>query len=527
MPPMAESDLESRLDKHLVEYLEPRERERLTKLLARAKPVWSPQDGPQTEAYHSPADVTGYGGAAGGGKTDLALGLALTQHQKIGFFRQTGTELTAVIDRLEQILGSRDGFRGQDKIWRWTRADGTKVQLELGAFPNPGDEKKYQGRPHDLLVFDEAANIRESAMRFVSGWLRTEDTAQRKRTVMCFNPPTTTEGRWVVKYFAPWLDDKHPKPAEWGEIRWFVSLDNDDLEVDGPEQLEIDGKMRTPHSRTFIQARVRDNKYYANTGYEQHLDSLPEPLRSQMKDGNFRAGMEDDTMQVIPTAWVEAAMERWQRKDVKPEMHSMGVDVAMGGRDKTVIARRHGFWFDEPIVYESHECRDEPRASAGGKIAGFVIAALRDRAPIHVDLFGPGAAPHGHLMRSGHQSLGVNVGDPSGATSVEGSLRFFNKRTELWWKMREALQPSSNTGIALPQSRELLADLCAPLWKLHGGVIKVEGRDDIVKRLGRSPDYASAYCLALMETLKIRDAATMLRGGKGKEWDPFAQDLGV
>jgi hypothetical protein len=33
-------------------------------------------------------------------------------------------------------------------------------------------------------------------------------------------------------------------------------------------------------------------------------------------------------------------------------MLSMGVDVARGGRDSTVIARRHeGYWFDVPLVY--------------------------------------------------------------------------------------------------------------------------------------------------------------------------------
>ena len=32
------------------------------------------------------------------------------------------------------------------------------------------------------------------------------------------------------------------------------------------------------------------------------LQSLPEPLRSQMLYGDFNAGTEDDSMQVIPTA---------------------------------------------------------------------------------------------------------------------------------------------------------------------------------------------------------------------------------
>ena len=43
---------------------------------------WVPNPGPQTEAFFSKADEVFYGGQAGGGKTDLLLGLALTAHTK-------------------------------------------------------------------------------------------------------------------------------------------------------------------------------------------------------------------------------------------------------------------------------------------------------------------------------------------------------------------------------------------------------------------------------------------------------------
>lgn len=41
---------------------------------------WHPHAGPQTFAYHCPAEELLYGGAPGGGKTELILGLALTAH---------------------------------------------------------------------------------------------------------------------------------------------------------------------------------------------------------------------------------------------------------------------------------------------------------------------------------------------------------------------------------------------------------------------------------------------------------------
>jgi energy-coupling factor transporter ATP-binding protein EcfA2 len=60
----------------------------------------------------------------------------------------------------------------------------------------------------------------------------------------------------------------------------------------------------------------------------------------------------------------------------------------------------------------------------------------------------------------------------------------------------------NNTGIALPPDQHLLADLCAPTWKLVGQTVAVASREEILDKIGRSPDYASAYCLALMDTPK-------------------------
>ena len=56
-------------------------------LLAGNAPKWEPQPGPQTAAYESLADILFYGGAAGGGKTDLLMGLALTTQQHSILFR--------------------------------------------------------------------------------------------------------------------------------------------------------------------------------------------------------------------------------------------------------------------------------------------------------------------------------------------------------------------------------------------------------------------------------------------------------
>lgn len=511
---------------------------------------WSPltetDDGtvhPQLMAFLSEADIVGYGGAAGGGKTDLACGLAITAHRKVMLLRRVGTELQGILDRLEELIGNTDGRNGQQKVWKRFRHDGVRQQIEWASLPNAGDERGFQGRPHDLLVFDEAANFLESQVRFLLGWLRSTVKGQRKKALLTFNPPTSSEGRWIVDFFGPWLDDTHPDPAEIGELRWFATIKGKDVEVrDGrpfvipkntstldaqkvPREYDFDPKeyrgdrkrlVIQPLSRTFIPSKINDNPYLADTGYMAMLQGLPEPLRSQMLNGDFKAGMTDSEWQVIPTAWVDAAQARWKAKDVLPEQDSLGVDVARGGSDETVISARYGRWYAPLQVHEGKSTPD------GQTTATFALMANRDRAPIHIDVIGVGSSPYDLLRDRKVQVIGVNVAEKALGTDKTGRLRFMNLRSELWWMMREALDPANNRGICLPPDTKLKTDLCAPTWKLTGSTIQVESRDEIYKRIGRSVDRASAVILAQLTTPKAHILKGARAGTMGDDYDPYA-----
>lgn len=491
--------------KELLPYLTPQEAEELDQLLTDGVPAWLPQEGPQRDAYYSEADIVGYGGAAGGGKTDLEIGLALTQHQRSIIYRKEGTQLQGIYDRVEEIQGSRDGFNSQDKIWRLP--DGRR--LEFGGLANPQDHKKYQGRPHDLKAFDEATEIPEYMVRFLIGWMRSSDPDQRCRVLMAFNPPTDSDGRWVVGFFAPWLDPNHKNPAKPGELRWFTTIDGKDVEVANGDEIEVDGEMVQPLSRTFIPARVEDNVYYMEAGYKATLQALPEPLRSQMLKGDFQAGMQEDPWQVIPEAWVQAAMDRWEPLETRRPMDSLGVDVARGGQDQTILAPRHGNWFAELVCYPGTETPNGPM------VAGLVIQERRDAAPVHIDIIGVGSSPYDFLIENGVQAVPINgaeaakdgFGNPE--TSKEGELTFFNKRSMLYWRMREALDPANGEMISLPPDDELRKDLCTPKWTFGKTGIKVESKEDIVKRIEHSPDKGDAVVYANVDTPK--EAATSVK----------------
>jgi hypothetical protein len=151
--------------------------------------VWLPNPGPQLDAYQSKADLLLYGGSAGGGKSDLLLGLALTRHARSVIFRRAYVDLAAVEERLVEILGSREGYRADRKSWR-----GEGRMLELGALEKPGAEQSWQGRPHDLIGFDEGAQLSAAKVAFVLGWLRSTDEGRRCRAVIASNPPIGGDG---------------------------------------------------------------------------------------------------------------------------------------------------------------------------------------------------------------------------------------------------------------------------------------------------------------------------------------------
>lgn len=501
-----------------VRALTPEQQTELDALIRQAGVVWAPLPGPQTMAYESRADVIGYGGAAGGGKTDLAIGLALTRHRKSAVFRREATQLTGILDRMSEIMGNRDGYSSRDGIWR---IQGNPYrQVEFGSTPHLGDETRFQGRPKDLLVLDETANFLEHQARFLMGWVRTTISNQRCSTLMTFNPPTDADGLWIIKYFAPWIDDTHPKPAQPGELRWFAMVNGKELEVEERKPFTLDGELLIPQSRTFIPSRIADNPFLMGTGYMAQLQALPEPLRSQMLRGDFKAGLGDSPWQVIPTSWIKAAQDRWQPRDRTGAMDSMGVDVARGGRDQLVISRRHGTWFAELSETPGSEVPDGPTG------AGKALALRRDACPVHVDVIGWGSSVHDFLTSNGVQSVAVNGSSKSLAITDDASrLRFANLRAEVWWRMREALDPSSDNGIALPPSTELRADLAAPRWKLAAQGIQIEGKEDLIKRLGRSPDRGDAVCMAMIQTPKWEDDPRYRAANAGRaisDYDPYA-----
>lgn len=479
--------------------------------------AWVPNPGPQTDAYYCEADELFYGGQAGGGKTDLIGGLATTVHHRSLLLRRINKDALKLVPRLTEILGSKDGYNGQ--LQRWNLPAQERL-IEIGGCEQEDDKQRYKGDPHDLINFDEITDFTETQYRFIIGWNRSARPGQRCRVLATGNPPTKPEGLWVIKYWAPWLDPMHPNPAKEGELRWFTTIDGRDTEVDGPGPHIIPGEERPvkARSRTFIRASLDDNPDLARTDYDSVLAAMPAELREAYRDGKFNTGLQDDPYQVIPTAWIEAAQQRWtpEGRPKNVAMTAIGLDVSQGGTDPTVAAPRYGGWYAELVRKPGTEVRE------GRKVASMIVGIRRDRCPVIVDCGGGWGSDALIAMKDNGILCVAYLGvQKTTAKTITGTHGFFNKRACSTWRMREALDPEQEGGscVAIPPGADIKAQLASYRWwetRVNGiVVIQVEEKAEIKKRLGRSPDDGDAIIMALHdgEVAVEREKRRGQRGG--------------
>lgn len=208
-----------------------------------------------------------------------------------------------------------------------------------------------------------------------------------------------------------------------------------------------------------------------------------------------------DEFSVIPLAWIHRAQERWQEwhdsGDPIPEneRHIVGADIARFGGDKTAFAHRYG---DIVTKVEAQPKFDtEATADTLSEQMGISGTAI-------VDTNGVGAGVYDKIKRRARHAIGVNPATRTTARDKSGRIEFYNLRAAMTWRMRELLDPGRGSTLMLPPDEKMAADLSAPRWKnAAGGKIVIESKDDIKKRIGRSPDKGDAVTLCCWTGVNI------------------------
>ncbi len=174
---------------------------------------------------------------------------------------------------------------------------------------------------------------------------------------------------------------------------------------------------------------------------------------------------------------VEAAVARWTPPIGRAI--ASGTDVARFGSDETVLIAIHQGGVVAPAVVRTGQ---DTMATAG--LIRFLGARLNA-----IDDTGVGGGVTDRLRELKDAVVPVNFGE-----SAQEPERFVNRRTELWWNLREALREGR---LALPSDARTTADLTNVRYGMDSaGRVKLEPKDAIKKRLGRSPDRGDALALA-------------------------------
>jgi hypothetical protein len=222
-------------------------------------------------------------------------------------------------------------------------------------------------------------------------------------------------------------------------------------------------------------------------------------------------------------------VERAMNQHPRPETFDwaqkrIGVDVARFGDDRTVLFPRQGIAAFLPIVMR--HARDSAVSVA---IASKVMQKKIEWDREDESVYGSGddilsffddtvGWAHGAIdvMRAaGHSPYAIAFDRPA------NDPRYANMRAEMWMKMAEWVKD----GGSLPPIPELVGELTGPTYFFNNGKFQIESKDQIKKRLGKSPDLADALALTFAMPDRPRGMAKLpnsVRTNQPKTYDPYA-----
>lgn len=249
-------------------------------------------------------------------------------------------------------------------------------------------------------------------------------------------------------------------------------------------------------------------------------ETVPSVSKSQIEDWRREHGVDSDwyrvhvlgqfpssnEMQFIPTKLVDEAMHRtYKPGQFKWSPIIIGVDMSWTGKDKIKICMRQGL-YAEKLLELAYNNNDLDVAAQ--------IAYLEDKLKadaVFID-FGYG---------QGVYSAGQKWGRDWQLVPFQGKSNLpqcFNKRSEMYYRAKSWLEEG---GSFSPDWQELADDLTAPelVWNSEG-LIQLESKKDIKKRLERSTDDADSFVLTFAFPVQKKDMYSF--DEPEQEYDPFA-----
>lgn len=312
---------------------------------------------------------------------------------------------------------------------------------------------------YTLVLLDEAGGIPDAVMAAAEGALT---TGVESHIIIAGNP-THREG----PLFRACTTERHLWKV------WEINSDPDD-----PNR---NTRVGADYAREQLEKYGRDHPYYI----VNVLGNFP-PY-------SFNALLTDDD--------VRAAQARMYREfDMAQYPRILGIDVARGGPDKSVIARRHGRQLYSFIARRNVESGQE-----GARLTNRVWEDFRADAAFIDGTGGYGLTWYDCLRDLGRTAIPIGF-----ATRATQDDRYENKRAEMYFS---AAQWIKEGGALPPPDTEEAKNLARALvdttftFKKNSDRLILEDKEDIKTRIGFSPDEADAFALTFAEPVSAKTAS--------------------
>lgn len=203
---------------------------------------------------------------------------------------------------------------------------------------------------------------------------------------------------------------------------------------------------------------------------------------------------------------VEDALRRVYREpDYSYAARVLGVDVARGGADSSIIFPVQGLQGFTPLQYRNIDGTEGANLTARKWRDWGADACFID------DTGGFGSSWIDNLRRIGYSPVGVHFN----AKSM--NPRYANKRTEMIFDCIEWIKG----GASLPNVPELTAALTETTYTFKGDALIIEPKDMIKARLGYSPDFLDALALTKCQPVLRQARQPVFVARQEPSYDPL------
>lgn len=343
----------------------------------------------------------------------------------------------------------------------------------LGITSNKGERLAGQHNPNLLVVVDEASGVEAETFHTIDGYGATK--------IVMIGNPLRVDGRFK---------ESHDQALEQ-RLEKEISDDERTGTLSVPSTESPDAKLDiSPHG-------MASGRWLRQMYRQYGEDSLwtRTHIKAQFPEASHDA--------LIPEGWLQWAA-RTENKAARlthpPGKTRIGADLGEGvGRDRTVIVVR-----DDLGVIEVWSGNGTDLDGAARIYAQLCTRHRVEQPHRYYDGLGIGRSFHNRLERHGIKATAY-------FGSGKGGKLYGNLRSACYWKLRQRLDPGHvvdpKSSIRVQPPFHIPAQawwpaMCEELgqirYELRGDRICLESKEDLMTRLGRSPDHADALAMTFM-----------------------------